>query len=105
MFVYIGTSPSKNTRGVNNINYDRLHQIHVALGSRTIMAAPSLQDLCHDGETFAGTAADESVMLDWLAHIDSIIDNSLDAGSVWFVCNVYYEMSLSRLLWSVFWVS
>lgn len=65
---------------MNNISYDSLHQLRAALGSRSIMAEPSLKDLCVDGETFAGTAEDESVLHDWLDHIDSIIDKSLDAG-------------------------
>lgn len=74
-----GAAALKQSRTMNTMNYDSLHQLRAALGSRSIMAEPSLKDLCVDGETFAGIAEDESVLHDWLAHIDSIIDKSLDA--------------------------
>ena len=75
-----GTTPLKQSRTKNNIRYDSLNQLRVALGSRCIMDEPSLKDLCVDGKTFAGTAEDESVLHDWLDHIDSIIEKSLDTG-------------------------
>ena len=54
------------------------------------MAAPSLQDLCVDGETFAGEAESEEVLLEWLAHIDSIIEKSLEAGG----CLAFFSPSV-----------
>jgi len=44
------------------------------------MSAPSLSDLCVDGQTSAGVAEDKEVLLEWLDYFDSIIRKSLDAG-------------------------
>ena len=65
---------------MNNIQYDSLSQLRAALGGRSILAEPHLRDLYADGQTASGVAEDKSVLLDWLDHMNSIMQKSLDAG-------------------------
>ena len=65
-------------KGINTIQYDSLNQLRAAIGNKTILAEPNLCDLYIDGKTPAGVADDESVLYDWLNHIDLIIQKSID---------------------------
>jgi hypothetical protein len=70
----------QSAKHVNNMQYDSLHLLKSALGTKSIMAAPSVNDLYVDGDTPAGVADNENVLWNWLEHIDSIIEKSIADG-------------------------